>query len=246
MTNEIIGQFVYSGAALFLAGIVKGATGLGLPLVSLPVLLLFVSPSFAVIILAMCTIFANGSLVWYHRYDLAHDRPLLFAMFGMAIGAGAGSFFLAWADKDLIGKLLGSLMIVFVLLRLWQSSAWLKNGYSPRFGLMVGLLGGIVQGGVGAGAPVVAVFAQALGLAQARYVLCVSALYLSGAVVQVPALLLAANIPVYLMVISFIALVPVMSGVMVGMRLGRVLGNKLFTIVILVVMAISGVVLVVS
>jgi uncharacterized membrane protein YfcA len=238
--------YLYCTIALFIAGIVKGATGLGLPLVSLPVLLLFVTPPNAVIILALCTVVTNGWLVWHHRQEFTTDRPLLVAMLGMAVGCGIGTVLLVSADADVLKKLLGILMIAFVLLRLWRPGAWLRNGYSLKLGFSIGLAGGTMQGGLGAGAPVVAIFAQALNLAKERYVLTVSALYLAGALVQIPFLLVLAEIPRSALLLSMLAVVPVALGTVVGIRLSQMIDVKTFTKLVLVLIAVFGIAMIFS
>ena len=238
--------YIYCGAALFLAGIVKGATGLGLPLVSLPVLLLFMTPPYAVVILALCTVVTNGWLVWHHREELTSDRPLVAAMLGMAAGCGIGTAFLVSTDADILKRLLGVLMIGFVLIRLWHSDAWLRNGYSPKVGFSIGFAGGAMQGGLGAGAPVVALFAHSLDLEKTRYVLTVSALYLAGALVQIPFLVLLADIPRPAMLLSILAVIPTGIGTAVGMRLSKAIDVKSFTKIILALIALSGFAMIVS
>lgn len=232
--------YFYCAAALFVAGIVKGATGLGLPLVSLPVLLLFMTPPYAVIILALCTVVTNGWLVWHHREELTSDRSLVASMLGMAAGCGIGTAFLVSTDADILKKLLGALMIVFVLLRLWHSEAWLRNGYSRKVGFSIGFAGGAMQGGLGAGAPVVALFAHSMDLEKAQYVLTVSALYLAGAIVQVPFLVFLADIPRPAILLSLLAVIPTALGTTVGIRLSKSIDVKSFTKIILALIALSG------
>jgi uncharacterized membrane protein YfcA len=104
--------------ALTLAGLVKGATGIGIPLVGISLLSLLISVPQAVALLPVPIILAN---TWqaltggYFLHTCRRFAPLLVAMFvGTAIGGGL----LTRVDQGLMLMGLGALVLGFALLGL--------------------------------------------------------------------------------------------------------------------------------
>ena len=99
--------------AVILGSLVKGTTGLGLPLTAVPVIAFFVGVQDAVVIMAAPTAVSNAMLVREYRRELRFVRGLpSFAGLG-AIGAVTGAWLLPRINDRLLFLLLALLLSGF-------------------------------------------------------------------------------------------------------------------------------------
>ncbi|HEY4254137.1 MAG TPA: sulfite exporter TauE/SafE family protein [Roseomonas sp.] len=153
-------------ATFFLAGIVKGVTGMGLPTVAMGVLGAVMPPVAAAALLIVPSFVTN---LWQL---LAGPRATALAgrlwpmMFGITFGTVAGAAMLANGDAGWTTPALGVALVayaVFTLLaRQLSVPARLEGWLSPA----VGLVTGVVTGGTGIFVIPAVPYLQALGLAK--------------------------------------------------------------------------------
>ena len=86
--------------AMFLGGVLKGATGVGMPIVIVPVIAAFYDVRLAVIILVIPNILIN---IWqmykYRAHNVVPEFTRNFAVSGF-LGAGLGTMVLNWLPID--------------------------------------------------------------------------------------------------------------------------------------------------
>ncbi len=105
-------------AALGLGGFVKGATGMGLPLVSVPALAAFLGVPHTLAILTVPLIVTNGWQVWRyfsHRHGTAFLTWLLPAG---AVGIGIGTWALTALPVRTLSLVLAALVVSYIALHL--------------------------------------------------------------------------------------------------------------------------------
>ncbi len=127
-----------------LASFVQTSTGFGLALVSVPLLTAVIGLQTAAPFVSLFAIIVELILLLRYREDI-HIRPVLKLVLGAAVGIPIGLYLLNVVDPVVGAKLLGGLLVVYVIYafvtpRLPQlnHSIW---AYS--FGFVAGLLGGI-------------------------------------------------------------------------------------------------------
>ena len=150
--------------AVILGSLVKGTTGLGLPLTAVPVIAFFVGVQDAVVIMAAPTAVSNAMLVREYRRELRFVRGLpSFAGLG-AIGAVTGAWLLPRINDRLLFLLLALLLSGFLG---WRFSS-ADPRWSPRIQkwgrIPVALTCGVAQGATGISGPLVAAWFQGLGV----------------------------------------------------------------------------------
>jgi hypothetical protein len=171
--------------AFAIGGILKGATGAGSPLVTIPVLAIFFDAKLAVILMCIPNLISNSAQIVQYR-NSANNMvfSLKFAVAG-GIGCMAGTVVLASIETSFIQFLVGTLTLVYVLIRLIKPKKQI-SGSLPRFLTpLIGLLGGLVQGSCGISAPVALSFLNALNLKRENFIFSISCFFFSMALVQI-------------------------------------------------------------
>ena len=171
-------ELVIVALAVILGSLIKGTTGLGLPLTAIPVIAFFVGVQDAVVIMAAPTAVSNAMLVHEYRQELRYVEGLpSFAGVG-AIGAIVGAWLLPRIDDRLLFLLLALLLSSFL--------AWRFSAADPRWSLPVQKWGripvaltcGVAQGATGISGPLVAAWFQGLGVSRERFVVSNTAIFL--------------------------------------------------------------------
>ncbi len=170
--------------ALAVGSFVRGITGIGLPLIAVPVMAGFIGVQNAVIIMVVPNFFLNAWLVWTYR---AHrvalpNIPVLIA--ASVIGVVLGS----WALSTVSENILIVVMIVCLGLYLGKLATRTEITLPPAVSRLVSpvvvLVAGLVQGATGISGPVAAPWAHSLRLPPQGYVFAISLLFIVFAVIQ--------------------------------------------------------------
>ena len=120
-------EFLVVALAVILGSLVKGVTGLGLPLTAVPVIAFFVGVEDAVVIMAAPTAVSNAMLVREHRHELRSAEHLpLFAGLG-AVGAVLGAWALPRINERALLMVLTLLLAAFLAWR-FSSAKMVPNG----------------------------------------------------------------------------------------------------------------------
>ncbi|NGN39852.1 sulfite exporter TauE/SafE family protein [Mesorhizobium sp. CGMCC 1.15528] len=151
-------------ATFFLAGIVKGVTGMGLPTVAMGVLGALVSPVAAATLLIVPSFVTN---VW-QLFTGPGFWPLISRFWPMmgaiVVGTVAGSSLLTSGDTRLTTSALGAALLVYaaytLMARQFVVPARLERWLSP----LIGVTTGVVTGGSGVFVIPAVPYLQALGL----------------------------------------------------------------------------------
>ncbi|MEM7742200.1 MAG: sulfite exporter TauE/SafE family protein [Pseudomonadota bacterium] len=151
-------------AIYLLAGLVKGATGFGLPVVAVTLLPFFVPYEMALALNAIVIFFTNiqqirqaGAL----REGLGAAWPM---MLGMAIMVPVGALFTVGITEATLMMILGSFVLLFVVTSLLNSSLHIPKGWQQRTGFGMGLLSGFVGALTSAPGPIFVMYVHALHL----------------------------------------------------------------------------------
>jgi uncharacterized membrane protein YfcA len=222
--------------ALALGSLVKGISGLGLPLVAIPVMSTFLDVDHAVAIMVIPGIMLNSWLLWTYRRH-AVEIANLPAMAGVGVLAVVlGSWILSEVpDTYLIG------FMVFWVGGYLISLAFkdkIRSGFSfGRHGpLVVVGLAGIIQGAVGTSGPVFAPYVHSLKLKQPQYVYVVSVIFQIFAVTQLVSFSWLGLIDLERSYHSLLACVPIMIFLPLAVWLSQFFSHRSFNIIIVTVL----------
>lgn len=226
-------------AAISLGTFAKGITGVGLPILAMPLMAGFFGVERAVLIMIIPSLFSNTWLVLTHRDEWPGLRRLVPFLLAAVVGGVLGSLVLANVSARGLSLLLAAVLGVY-LLHQWRNPSFrLSKGQERWVGPLSGIAAGAVQGTSGISAPVIAPYYHAIGLTQRTYVCAISATFLLISVVQVASLTQLGLYTPQRVFEGVIALGPVVIFLPLGMRMAKKISREIFDrllISILVVM----------
>jgi len=231
--------------AMLAGALTKSVTGLGLPLIAIPVMALFIDVVDAVVVMSIPTVTANALLVAEHRAAWPEARPRVAMMVATGvIGAVAGAFLLAQLDPRILTLTLAALVLGYVATRLIRSDFEWPPAVA-RYGTpWVGMLSGVLQGATGISGPLLATWMHGLGLARRLFVFSLTLLFTVLGLAQLAGLTFVGLWTWERLGTSLAALIPVLVVMPIGMRLARGLAAEVFDKAVLVVLCVSALALV--
>ena len=231
-------------AGLLFAGAVKGALGVGLPLIAMPMLLVVLPAPVAVVVMGPPILLSNLLLMLAGGHVLANLRQFWPIIVSVSAGLFLGSRLLVSVDEDRLITALGVVVLVFAAVSLTRfkpviAPRW-RGWAQPFFGLAGGVLGGFstVFG------PPISMYLVAIGLPKDRFVSAVGTTYFAGSLALNASL---ATLPFYgrdEALLAAATCLPVFVGMTLGRRLRAALAQETFLRAVWVMLILSGGVLI--
>lgn len=214
--------------ALFVGGTMKSATGMGLPVIGIPVLTAYSSLPFAIAVILIPTVLSNAWQVWRYRNERT-PRYLAIAIFvGASIGTVLGVTVLASLSSRWLNLGVALVVTVFLVSRVVRPDWHLSERMARRLAFPVSTTAGLLQGATGISSPVVVMFLSSIGLDRGSFIFSVSLIFLVSGMAQVPSMIVAGLLGTHQILGSALALAPIAAGMWFGERLGRFLSLELF------------------
>lgn len=228
-------------AAVSLGAFAKGLTGLGLPLVAVPVMASFLGVEQAVVVMAVPTAVTNTWLMWEYRRHAPETRDLPVVLLCGAIGTIAGVWVLTALEPRVMAGVLAAVTAAYIVVFLTHPSLRLSPRTTRYLSPIVGAGSGILQGATGISGPTVGTYFHSYRLPQGAYILSITSVFQVFALVQI---VVFASLGLYTtqrLMGSLVALVPILAVLPLGVRLSRRLAQRPFEIVVLVLLGLMGV-----
>lgn len=171
-------------AAVVIGSVVKAVTGMGLPIIAIPIAALFVDLDDAVVALALPNVVANGVLGYRERRHICETRDLPVLAIAGVVGATIGAIaFVSLPETPLV--------IILIVAIIWYVVAFfakpdLQIGpeRSRRLAPVVGSLAGAFQGSIGISGPIVGSWIHSYRLGRGAHILSVTSLFLITGLTQ--------------------------------------------------------------
>ena len=229
------------GLSLGLGGFLKGATGIGMPVIVVPVAALFMGIESAVILIAIPGVVWNGWMTWHYRgchNEVAGIAAILVTgIAGTIVGVGV----LYLASERLLSILLLAWIIVYIASRLLHPDFRLDQKAQQQAAPWVGLVAGVFQGSTGISAPVLATYFHAIRLRPEAYVFAVSAPFAVHGIAQSLSFAAAGMVTSDLLALGVLALMPAVVSIPLGIYVRSMIDRTLFDNVILALIAVMGI-----
>ncbi|MDF1608818.1 sulfite exporter TauE/SafE family protein [Hoeflea sp. YIM 152468] len=224
--------------AMILGGILKGATGAGIPIIAIPVIAAVYDVKIAVAVMVVPNLISNCWQIYRFRGNPT-DKGFCWqlAAFG-AIGAGIGTVVLAELPSSFLSLCMAAIVIAYILLRIAKPSVHLSMASAKKIVAAISTLGGILQGAVGISAPAVVTFLSAMKLARPAFIFTVSIFFASMAAVQIPVQIYYGLLTTDIATLGLLAFVPLFAALPVGDWIGRRMSPRVFDALILTFLAI--------
>lgn len=198
--------------AFLCGGIIKGLSGIGLPMIALPILSIGLDVPTAVALTMVPILITNGwqALTCGRLLDVV--RRFWPMQIVMAVTLIVASGFLTRIDNNVLLIITGIILSVSVIALVFARGWTIPGRLERPVGIAVGVLAGAI-GGVSSlfGIPII-IYMSSLGLERADFLTSISVVYFLAAIPYVGSLLIIGGIPPVVMVVSALAVVPAMVG----------------------------------
>ncbi|MFN3869148.1 MAG: sulfite exporter TauE/SafE family protein, partial [Hyphomicrobiaceae bacterium] len=228
-------------AGLVLAGVVKGATGLGYASSALPFLVFAVGLRHAMALVLLPAVATNIAVALgngHLRETLARFAPLYIAMLP---GIALGLWLLVGSNPDNAVLVLGITIVMYALFAIAKPSLALPARLVGPLQMPVGFLNGVLTGLTGSQVMPLVPFVMALGLDPSRLVQAINLGVLLASLVLAAGLVLSGAVGDTMLIVSLVAVLPALVGVEIGQRLRPMIPAEHFRSVVLIVLLVSGI-----
>lgn len=226
---------------LALAGVVKGATGLGYSSCALPLLVYALGLKQAIAIVLMPAMATNIAVALGNGHLLETCRRFAPLYVAMLPGIALGIALLFSIDQRVAVLILGSTIVGYSLFAIARPAVSLPAGTARVLQAPVGFVNGVLTGLTGSQVMPLVPFVMALNLDPARLVQAINLGVLLASLVLAAALLATGAVGETLLTASVAAIFPALIGVEIGQYLRRFLPAEHFRLVVLLVLLVSGV-----
>jgi uncharacterized membrane protein YfcA len=231
-----------AGVAILLGGLIKGAIGLGAPLVAVPVLAAIYGVKIAIGVMTVPLIVSNIWQIWTYRATIEGRAMIRLLLAGCVGGVILGTLLLGLLPEAWLALFLALMLFVYLGLALSRPSWALAQPLAQKLAVPIGLVTGTLQGAAGLSTPVGATFIHAQRLGREAQVFAASAMFFTLSTTQIIALFAIDLMTIELAAFSATALVPMMLGVWLGQYLGGRISRKTFerlTLLVILCVALS-------
>lgn len=224
--------------AVVIGAIAKAVTGMGLPLIAIPIASLFVDVDTAIVVIAFPNVLANLVLAAKERdsYPETRDLPVL-AVSGI-VGAVFGTLLLVSLPETPLVLAVVVVIVGYIVLLFAHPELRTTPARSKQMAPLVGGVAGLFQGGVGISGPIVGSWIHSYRLGRSAHILSVTSLFFITGLAQLVILVgsgeLAGRVTA-----TLLACVPVFASIPVGTRLRNSVSVRGFNLAIVGMLGVS-------
>ena len=223
--------------AFALGGILKGATGAGAPIVTIPVIAAFYDVRIAVIIMVIPNLLTNiGQLYQFRKTILPSFFTVSFAL-GGGIGAFIGTILLANLSIKILTLSVAFIVIIYILLKLFVPSWKLIYEKATKLVFIMGTAGGVLQGTAGLSAPISITFLNAMKLERNQFIPTISVYFGVMSIFQMPTLYYYDFLNFEIIAASLISTVVLLSFMPLGSWVAKSVSKENFDKITLILLA---------
>lgn len=223
--------------AFALGGILKGATGAGAPVVTIPVIAAFYDVRIAVIIMVVPNLLTNiGQLYQFRKTILPSFFTVSFAL-GGGIGALIGTILLANLSIKILTLSVAFIVIIYILLKLIVPSWKLIYEKAAKLVFIMGTAGGVLQGAAGLSAPISITFLNAMKLERNQFIPTISVYFGVMSIFQMPTLYYYDFLNFEIILASLISTVVLLSFMPLGSWVAKSVSKENFDKITLILLA---------
>lgn len=232
--------------ASFAGALVKAVTGMGYPVIAVPLISLALGVQDAVVIVAVPNLAANAWLCWEAR-DARHGARDLDLIVGVGIvGAVIGTIALVELPEEPLLVALALVIAAFIVRFLRNPHLRWDERFARRASPVVGLVVGLLQGAIGVSGPVVATWMHGYRFAARTYIFAITLIFGVTGLTQIVVLLGQGRFTADRLVGAAAAGLAVAVATPLGIRLRGRLAGPAFDRAVLAALALSAVSLLVD
>lgn len=238
MTSE----FAVVLVVIAFAYMVKGVAGMGGPLLAVPFIASLTSVEYAVVVLSLANMVSNGWLLWEHR---AGARGTGFVMVPfLAVGTLAviaGTWILTEIDDRVLSVVIAAVIAAYIWRYLANPEFGLQRDTARRVAAPMGLVGGGLLGATGTAGPLIMTYLHSIRMSRASFIHMMSLTFTIFGLIQLVTLAVLGSFTPERTTQAVLAIVPVAAMTVVGIRIGRLINQKTFERVVLILLGVAAV-----
>ena len=175
-------------AALLVAAFVKGATGLGFPLIATPTVALLLDIRTAVTILILPNLFMDSAQVLRNGFPYEIFRRFGGLIAPTIIGVFLGTLVLVKLPLWMLNLCLGVLVLVFVISGMLKFELTISPRAEKIVGPVFGFMSGFLNGMTNAAGPTLAIYLYSLKLEKRMFVKSIATIFVTTKITQLVAI----------------------------------------------------------
>ena len=224
--------------AVVIGAIAKAITGMGLPLIAIPIASLFVDVNDAIVVIAFPNVLANAYLAGRERRSYHETRDLTTLAIAGVIGAIAGTLLLVNIPERPIIIAIIVAIVGYVVLFFAHPEFRVGPQRSRRLAPAVGGVAGVFQGAVGISGPIVGAWIHSYRLPRGAHILSVTSLFFITGLTQLIVLIGSGELSGRV-VATLLACIPVFAAIPIGTRLRNSVSVRGFDLAIVGMLVVS-------
>ena len=232
------------GIALLFASFVKGATGLGFPLIATPTIALLLDIRIAVAILILPNLLMDATQAFRYGFPYAILRRFR-SMVGLTIvGVFLGTMVLVILPLWGLNLSLGIIIIVFVIANLFRFDFTISPAAEKLLSPSVGLISGFLNGMTNAAGPTLAMYFYSLKLEKRDFVKSLATIFVITKVAQLIAVSTWNLFNLHTITLSIQVVLLTLLGFYAGLKTQDRVNQKTFSRGLLALLLLIGMILI--
>ena len=165
-------------AAIFLAGVAKGVTGMGLPVAGVPILVaLYGDLRLVLLTTVLATAVSDVPMLWRFRKNYREASILVGFLICGLIGIVIGTRILLYVKVSILSAILAAVVIAFIAVSWFGKVPTMSRAVAQRVGPLIGFACGIIQGSAGASGPIVTTYLVSSQLSRDGFLFAINAIF---------------------------------------------------------------------
>ena len=223
--------------AFALGGILKGATGAGAPIITIPVIAAFYDVRVAVVIMVIPNLLTNiGQLYQFRKTIMPRFFTVSFAL-GGGLGALLGTILLANLSIKTLTLAVAFIILIYISLKLIIPTWKLNYTKAKKLVFLMGAGGGVLQGAAGLSAPISLTFLNSMKLERNQFIPTISVYFGVMSLFQMPALYFYKFLNIETLIISCLSTIVLMLFMPLGSWIAKSISKENFDKLILILLS---------
>ena len=223
--------------AFALGGILKGATGAGAPIITIPVIAAFYDVRVAVVIMVIPNLLTNiGQLYQFRKTIMPRFFTVSFAL-GGGLGALLGTILLANLSIKTLTLAVAFIIFIYISLKLIIPTWKLNYTKAKKLVFIMGAGGGVLQGAAGLSAPISLTFLNSMKLERNQFIPTISVYFGVMSLFQMPALYFYKFLNIETLIISCLSTIVLMLFMPLGSWIAKSISKETFGKLILILLS---------
>ena len=232
------------GIALLVAAFVKGATGLGFPLIATPTIALLLDIRIAVTVLILPNLFMDSAQVLRDGFPYEIYRRFKTLIAPTIVGVFIGTLVLVKTPLWVLNLCLGAMVVLFVISNLLRFDFAVTPRQEKIFSPCVGFLSGFLNGVTNAAGPALAIYLYSLKLEKRKFVKTLGTVFVTTKLSQLVAVSTWNLFNWHTLQLSALVILFTLAGFFAGIKAQDRVNQKTFNRGLLVLLTLVGAILI--